>query len=98
MEGLGDDVVLRAQRGDAAAWNELYDEHAERLVRWLRRSGRHDAATDAEDIAAEAWLTAARRVGDFRGDRCDFGGWLFGIARNVRRRRDRAMRTTTPLV
>ena len=97
MEGQGDELVLRAQRGDARAWDELYGDHADRLVVWLRRRRPPDAATDAEDLAAEAWLTAARRVGDFRGNRCDFGGWLFGIARNVARSRCRTRRTTTPL-
>ena len=97
MMGQGDELVLRAQRGDPAAWHELYGDHADRLVVWLRRLRPRDPATDAEDLAAEAWLTAARRVGDFRGDRCDFGGWLFGIARNVARSRCRARRATTPL-
>ncbi len=95
----GDELVLRAQGGDPEAWIELYGDHAERLVVWLRHLPFHDPATDAEDIAAEAWLTAARRVGDFRGDRGDFAGWLFGIARNVARSRSRAQRghATTPL-
>jgi RNA polymerase sigma-70 factor (ECF subfamily) len=93
-----DELVVRAQRGDPGAWAELYGDHAERLVVWLRHLPHHDPASDAEDIAAEAWLTAARRVRDFSGDRSDFAGWLFGIARNVARGRARATRTrpTTP--
>lgn len=97
MTVQGDELVLRAQRGDPAAWDQLYADHATRLVVWLGRARPRDPATDAEDIAAEAWLTAARRVGDFRGNRCDFGGWLFGIARNVARSRARARRPTAPL-
>lgn len=95
----GDRLVARAQAGDEAAWAELYGDHAERLVVWLRHLPHADPAADAEDIAAEAWLTAARRVADFEGDRNDFAGWLFGIARNVARSRYRASRTrpTTPL-
>jgi RNA polymerase sigma-70 factor, ECF subfamily len=99
VHGEGDELVLRAQKGEAAAWAELYGDHAERLVVWLQHLRHTDPASDAEDIAAEAWLTAARRVGDFRGDRSDFAGWLFGIARNVARSRYRATcaRPTTPL-
>jgi RNA polymerase sigma-70 factor (ECF subfamily) len=94
--GDGDELVLRAQRGEEAAWAELYGDHAERLVVWLDHLAHLDPATDAEDIAAEAWLTAARRVGDFSGDRHDFAGWLFGIARNVARSRYRATRRRSP--
>jgi RNA polymerase sigma-70 factor (ECF subfamily) len=95
----GDQLVVRAQAGEEAAWAELYGDHAERLVIWLRHLAHGDPAADAEDIAAEAWLTAARRVADFEGDRDDFAGWLFGIARNVARSRWRASRarSTTPL-
>ncbi len=99
VRGEADELVLRAQRGDQAAWDELYADVAERLVVWLRHLAPPDAATDAEDIAAEAWLTAARRMGEFRGDRDAFAGWLFGIARNVARSRGRVARAraTTPL-
>jgi RNA polymerase sigma-70 factor (ECF subfamily) len=94
-----DDLVVRASRGDEDAWAELYGDHAERLVVWLGHLPHLDPATDAEDIAAEAWLTAARKVGEFRGDRSDFAGWLFGIARNHARSRSRssAARNSTPV-
>jgi RNA polymerase sigma-70 factor (ECF subfamily) len=52
----------------------------------------------ADDVAAEAWLTAARRIADFDGSSDDFAGWLFGIARllsrNAQRRTNR--RRTAP--
>lgn len=86
----GDDLVARAKRGDEAAWAELYGDHAQRLVVWLRHLPHLDPAADAEDVAAETWLIAARKVRDFRGDRYDFAGWLFGIARNVSRTRSRS--------
>ena len=100
VRAQGDELVARARDGDEAAWAELYGDHAERLVVWLRHLHHDDPASDAEDIAAEAWLTAARRVADFEGDRHDFAGWLFGIARNVSRSRYRVSRArrTTPLV
>jgi len=91
-----DELVVRAQRGEEEAWAELYADHAERLVVWLDHQAHLDPASDAEDIAAEAWLTAARRVRDFSGDRGDFAGWLFGIARNVARSRYRATQRRGP--
>ena len=88
----GDELIARARAGDETAWVELYGDHAERLVVWLRHLPHGDPAADAEDIASEAWLTAARRLADFEGDRDDFAGWLFGIARNVSRSRYRITR------
>ena len=84
-----DELVRRARGGDERAWAQLYDEHAVRLVVWLRRLRHADPAADAEDVAAEAWLLAADKIGEFTGDRKDFGGWLFVIARNVARSRYR---------
>lgn len=92
VRAQGDELIARARAGDEAAWDELYGDHAERLVVWLRHLSYLDAASDAEDVAAEAWLTAARRFADFDGDRHDFAGWLFGIARNVSRGRYRTTR------
>lgn len=93
-----DDVVRRARQGDQEAWGELYAAHAARLVTWLHSLPTGDAASDCEDVAAEAWLTAARRMHDFSGDAADFAGWLFGIARNLvwNQRRRTGRRATVP--
>lgn len=45
-----------------------------------------------EDLAAEAWLTAASKIADFRGTSSDFAGWLFGIARLQARNAERRAR------
>jgi len=78
-----DDVVARAKSGDEAAWRDLYDANAGRLLLWLRSRPSGDAAVAFDDVAAEAWLTAAQRIADFSGNSSDFAGWLFGIARNI---------------
>jgi RNA polymerase sigma-70 factor (ECF subfamily) len=93
-----DDVVRRAREGDQEAWGELYAAHAGRLLTWLRSLPTGDAASDFEDVAAEAWLTAARRIQDFSGNASDFAGWLFGIARNLawNQRRRTGRRGTVP--
>lgn len=93
-----DDVVARARRGDEAAWAQLYREHAGRLVVWLRTMPSGDAAAAAEDIAADAWFTAARSLAKFSGTSDDFAGWLFSIARNAaaNRRRTTTRRSTQP--
>lgn len=93
-----DDVVARARRGDEAAWAQLYGAHAGRLVVWLRTMPSGDVAAAAEDIAADAWLTAAQSLSKFSGSSNDFAGWLFSIARNVagNRRRTSTRRATQP--
>jgi len=81
--GSDDDLITRAKDGDQQAWRELYAAHAGRLVLWLTTLRLGDASTAAEDVAADAWLTAARKIADFSGDSSDFAGWLFGIGRNI---------------
>ena len=94
-----DRIVAAAKRGDADAWRELYRAHAGRLLVWLGRRPLSDGAVTAEDLAAEAWLTAASKVSGFTGSSDDFGGWLFGISRNLEAnaRRRESRRRTAPL-
>lgn len=93
-----DEVIQRAKHGDAGAWRELYRAHAGRLVVWLRTRPSGDAAVAAEDLAAEAWLTAAQKIPEFSGTADEFAGWLFGIARNLstNARRRSVRRDTAP--
>lgn len=85
-----DEVIALAKRGDAEAWRTLYRAHAGRLQVWLSTRPSGDTAVTAEDVAAQAWLTAAERIHTFEGASSEFAGWLFGIARkhggNTRRR------------
>lgn len=76
-----DECVAAAKRGDPAAWRELYRAHAGRLLLWLEARA-VGGAEAPEDLAAATWLVAAERIADFHGSADDFGGWLFGIARN----------------
>jgi RNA polymerase sigma-70 factor (ECF subfamily) len=89
-------VVARARAGDAAAWRDLFERHAGRLLLWLRQLPSGDPSADHEDIAMEAWTVAASRIADFGGDDDAFGGWLFTIARNhlLNARRKVARRAT----
>lgn len=78
-----DEVVAAAKRGDPAAWRELYRAHAGRLLVWLETRSGGDSAVTAEDLLAETWLVAARKVHEFDGDADAFAGWLFGIGRRL---------------
>ena len=94
---MSDDLVVGAAKsGDPDAWRELYRAHAGRLVVWLGTRTSSDSAFSPEDVAAETWLTAAAKIRTFSGSSHDFGGWLFGIGRNLAantRRRDGRRRT-----
>ena len=57
---------------------------------WLASLPSGDPAASPEDVAAEAWLTAAGKIGEFSGSDDDFAGWLFTIARLVLNNRRRA--------
>lgn len=94
-----DALVSRARSGDEQAWRELYVQHSGRLTAWLHSLPTGDAATSPEDLTAEAWLTAARRIDDFVGSDDDFAGWLFTVARNLasNRRRTSHRRRTDPV-
>jgi RNA polymerase sigma-70 factor (ECF subfamily) len=95
---VDDGTIARAKDGDHAAWSELYRAHAGRLLVWLQSLPSRDAGVAAEDVAADAWLTAASRIADFTGTSSEFAGWLFGIARLQARNVDRraVRRMTTP--
>ena len=94
-----DELIERAKRGDQDAWRELYVEHGGRLVVWLQVRPSGDSAMAAEDVASEAWLTAATKIHEFTGTGEQFAGWLFGIARNLRMnaRRKTDRRRTDPV-
>jgi RNA polymerase sigma-70 factor (ECF subfamily) len=94
-----DALVSAARSGDPDAWRELYLLHNRRLTVWLHSLLLPDAASSAEDIAAEAWLTAAAKVNGFKGADDDFAGWLFTIARNhaSNNRRTALRRRTDPV-
>jgi RNA polymerase sigma factor (sigma-70 family) len=74
-----DDRPLRAQRGDLQAFNELVVEY-EGLVYNVcyRILGQQQAA---EDAAQDAFISAWRNIGSFRGEA--FRPWLLRIATNL---------------
>lgn len=84
-------LVSRARDGDEDAWRELYARHGRRLRVWLASLPSGDPAASPEDVAADAWLTAASKLGEFTGSDDDFAGWLFTIARLVLNNRRRAV-------
>ena len=92
-----DDVpfVEAAQRGDAAAFDQLYRRHA-RVVHGvlLARATR----PDVEDLVQDVFIAAWRHLATLR-DPAAFGGWIVAVARRQRidHARRAASRPATPV-
>jgi RNA polymerase sigma-70 factor, ECF subfamily len=76
-----DDLLLRrAREGDTAAFGELVEQHQSRIYAvCLRILADPD---DARDAAQDAFVTAFRKLAQFRGDAA-FTTWLHRIAVNA---------------
>ena len=83
-------VLSAAQAGSEWALAALYEDLQPPLLRYLRGQ----AGSEAEDIATEVWIHAARGLSRFEGDESALRSWLFTIAhrRLVDFRRQRARR------
>jgi RNA polymerase sigma-70 factor (ECF subfamily) len=80
------ELVLRAQHGDARAFELLVDEHREVAFRVAVVIAGN--AAEAEDAAQEALVKAWRALGRFRADE-PFRPWLLAIVANEARNRRR---------
>jgi RNA polymerase sigma-70 factor, ECF subfamily len=70
-------LVERVQRGERAAFDLLVLRYQHKVLKLIMRYV-HDA-TEAEDIAQEAFVKAYRALQSFRGDSA-FYTWLYRIA------------------
>jgi RNA polymerase sigma-70 factor (ECF subfamily) len=92
-----DDLVDRARRGDPEGFAGLYELLAGPIYRYL--AAQVEDAAEVEDMTAEVFAEAARRIRRFRGDGAAFMRWLFTVARNDLRDHGRreARRRTSPV-
>ena len=74
-----EDLVARAANGDQFAFGSLVERHQGRIYHvCLRIMG---STEDAQDASQDTFLTAMRKLSQFRGDAA-FGTWLHRIAVN----------------
>lgn len=87
-------VLAASQAGEEWALAALYRSLQPALLAYLRtrRPG------DAEDLAAETWIAAARALRRFRGGEDDFRRWIFTIAHRRLLDLQRADRRRPPTV
>ena len=77
--GAESDVILRAQRGDEAAFEKLFETHKRRVYGICLRATRN--AADAEDLTQDAFLKVFRGLPGFRGE-ATFSTWLHRLVMN----------------
>ena len=75
-----DGLIGEAQRGSAAAFEELVRLHDAGVLRLALRMVRSEE--EARDIYQEAFLKSYRSIREFRGE-CSFRTWLFRIVTNL---------------
>jgi len=90
-------LVHRAQQGDKEAFAQLYENHFDKIYRYVTL--RIGNKTEAEDLTQQVFLNALRSISSFKWRGVPFSTWLFRIAHNLvvdylRRGKKRA---TTPL-
>jgi len=74
------EIVLRAQLGDAAAFERIYRLHSRRVYSLcLRMAGN---PTEAEDLTQDVFLQLFRKIGTFRGESA-FSTWLHRMSVNI---------------
>jgi RNA polymerase sigma-70 factor (ECF subfamily) len=73
-------LMLRVQVGDTAAFAALYDRHAPAVYRLAHRIVRSRAI--AEDVTQETFVGFWRGRAEYSGERGAVRGWLLAIGRN----------------
>ena len=75
-----DELVRKAQQGEEAAFEQLYQAHKRRVFSLcLRMIGN---VSQAEDLSQQAFLQLFRKIGSFRGQSA-FSTWLHRLVVNV---------------
>ena len=74
-------LVQLAQGGDAEAFGQIYEEYVDVVYRYVYvRCGSHHLA---EDLTAETFVRALRRLDSFTWTGKDIAAWFVTIARNL---------------
>src|SRR5438552_16302419 len=78
------ELLARCRRGEAAAWDELFDRHYGASGRFIFQLGHDFTREDAEEICQEVFLSVIKNLDSFHGG-SQFQTWLFRIAANKAR-------------
>jgi len=75
-----ENLVRQAIDGNQSAFTELYDEHFDRIYRYIYF--RVSSRAEAEDLTQEVFLKALQAIGSYKWRDVPFASWLFRIAHN----------------
>ncbi len=78
------ELIARCRRGEAPAWDELFDQHYAAAGRFVFQLASDFTREDIEEICQEAFLSVIKNLDSFNG-RSQFQTWLFRIAANKAR-------------
>jgi RNA polymerase sigma-70 factor (ECF subfamily) len=73
-------LVRRAQHRDQEAFAQLYEEHFDKIYRYVTL--RIGNATEAQDMTQQVFLNALQSISSFKWKGIPFSAWLFRIAHN----------------
>ncbi len=73
-------LVRRAQHHDREAFAQLYEEHFDKIYRYVTL--RIGNKTEAEDMTQQVFLNALKSISSFKWKGIPFSAWLFRIAHN----------------
>jgi RNA polymerase sigma-70 factor (ECF subfamily) len=78
------ELLARCRRGEAAAWDELFDLHYAAAGRFIFQLSPDFSREDSEEICQEVFLSVIKNLDSFAGE-SQFQTWLFRIAANKAR-------------
>ena len=78
------ELLARCRRGEADAWDELFDRHYAAASRFVFQLGSQFTHEDVEEICQEVFLAVIKSLNSFQGG-SQFQTWLFRIATNKAR-------------
>ena len=78
------ELLARCGRGEALAWDELFDRHYAATGRFVFQLSHDLSREDAQEICQEVFLSVIKNLNSFHGE-SQFQTWLFRIAANKAR-------------
>jgi len=84
QDGSEAELLARCRRGEAGAWEEVFDRHYAATGRFVFQLGHDFTREDTEEICQETYLSVIRNLRSFHGA-CQFQTWVFHVAANKAR-------------
>ena len=84
------DLVRDLKARLPGAWEQLFNDHYERLVRYVAVRVRN--TDEAQDISSNVFLRALKNIDSYRYTGKPVVAWLYGIAQNLMRERFRKVK------